>query len=56
MLRDTHGDLRAASLELTRLPEAWQPLTKLRTPTDYVLAAMRALDLPAGPAAGPATA
>jgi uncharacterized protein (DUF1800 family) len=39
--------LRAASLELTRLPEAWQPFTKLRTPQDYVIAVLRALDLPA---------
>ena len=48
VLRRTGGDLRAASLELTRLPEAWAPLTKLRTPTEYVFAAMRALDLPDG--------
>ncbi|HEY2134168.1 MAG TPA: DUF1800 domain-containing protein [Acetobacteraceae bacterium] len=47
VLRDTHGDLKAASLELIRLPEAWQPLTKLRTPQDYVISVLRALDLPA---------
>ncbi len=46
VLRATQGDLRAASLELTRIPEAWQPLTKLRSPTDYVVAVLRALDLP----------
>jgi uncharacterized protein (DUF1800 family) len=44
VLRDTRGDLKAASLELTRLPGAWQPLTKLRSPMDYVIAVMRALD------------
>lgn len=46
VLRKTNGDLKAASLELTRLPEAWQPLTKLRTPTEFIFATMRALDLP----------
>jgi uncharacterized protein (DUF1800 family) len=46
VLRGTHGDLKAASLELTRLPEAWAPLTKLRNPIDYVVAVLRALDLP----------
>jgi len=46
VLRRTRGDLKAASLELIRLPEAWQPLTKLRTPTEFIFAAMRALDLP----------
>ncbi len=47
VLRNTHGDLKAASLELIRLPEAWQPLTKLRTPAEFIFAIMRALDLPA---------
>ena len=46
VLRQTHGDLKAASLELTRIPEAWSPLTKLRSPSDYVVAVLRALDLP----------
>ncbi len=46
VLRSSHGDLKAASLELTRLPEAWQPLTKLRSPADYVVGVLRALDLP----------
>ena len=46
VLNRTHGDLKAASLELTRLPEAWQPLTKLRSPADYVLAVLRAADPP----------
>jgi uncharacterized protein (DUF1800 family) len=46
VLRETRGDLRAASLELIRLPEAWQPLTKLRSPRDYVISVSRALNLP----------
>ena len=48
VLRETQGDLKAASLELTRIPEAWQPLTKLRSPADYVVGVLRALDLPEG--------
>jgi uncharacterized protein (DUF1800 family) len=47
VLRDTRGDLKAASLELTRLPEAWQPLNKIRSPADYAVAVLRAMDLPA---------
>ena len=47
VLRDTGGDLRAASLALLTLDEAWTPLTKLRAPQDYVVAAMRAAELPA---------
>ena len=46
VLRDTGGDLRAASLELIRLPAAWTPLTKLRTPQELVLAALRGAALP----------
>ena len=46
VLHDTQGDLKAATLEVTRLPQAWTPLVKLRTPMDHVVAAMRALDLP----------
>ncbi len=47
VLRDTGGNLGAAALEVTRLPGAWQPLTKLRTPQDYVVATFRAAGLPA---------
>jgi uncharacterized protein (DUF1800 family) len=47
VLAGSRGDLKAAALELIRLPEAWQPLAKLRTPQDYVIAALRAVDLPA---------
>jgi uncharacterized protein (DUF1800 family) len=46
VLRDTRGNLLAASLELTRLPEAWTPLQKLRSPFEYVIAAVRALGQP----------
>ncbi len=46
VLRGTGGDLKAASLALLDIPEAWQPLTKLRTPFDYIIGVLRALDLP----------
>ena len=46
VLQDTNGDLGAAAAALVRLPEAWQPLTKLRTPQEFVLATLRAADLP----------
>ena len=47
VLHDTGGNLGAAALEVTRLPAAWQPLTKLRTAQELVLAALRASGLPA---------
>jgi len=47
VLHDTHGDLGAAALAVTRLPAAWHPLAKLRSPQDYGIACLRALDLPA---------
>ena len=47
VLRDTDGDLRQAALALVDLHAAWAPLSKLRGPQDYVLAALRAADLPA---------
>ncbi|PZW43056.1 uncharacterized protein (DUF1800 family) [Humitalea rosea] len=44
VLRDTGSDLGAAARALVRLPEAWAPpLTKLRSPQDYVLAIHRAV-------------
>ena len=46
VLHDSNGDLGQAALAVTSLPGAWQPLAKLRTPQDYVLAALRAADLP----------
>jgi len=45
-LRDTGGNLGAAAAALVREPAAWQPLAKLRTPWDYLLAAVRASGLP----------
>ena len=46
VLRDTGGDLGQAAGALVALPAAWKPLAKLRSPQDYVLAALRAIDLP----------
>jgi uncharacterized protein (DUF1800 family) len=43
VLRNSGGDLGAASKALIALPGAWAPLTKLRTPQDYVVATMRAV-------------
>ncbi len=48
VLRDTDGDLAAASTALLHLPAAWAPLGKLRAPLDFAVAALRALDLPEG--------
>jgi uncharacterized protein (DUF1800 family) len=42
VLRDTGGDLGAASAALVDLPQAWTPLTKLKTPFDYMVSALRA--------------
>ncbi len=44
VLRDTGGDLGQAAAALITLAGAWQPLAKLRSPQDYVLAALRAAD------------
>jgi uncharacterized protein (DUF1800 family) len=46
-LRDTSGNLGAAASSLITLDAAWQPGAKLRAPQDYVIACLRALDLPA---------
>lgn len=46
VLRDTGGDLGAASKALITVPGAWRGLTKLRAPLDFVLATLRAVDLP----------
>ena len=43
VLRETEGDLGATARALVDLPGAWQPLAKLRTPQEYVIAAMRAV-------------
>ena len=46
VLRDTRGDLGAAAAALVDLEGAWQPGTKLRTPLDFVVASLRAVDAP----------
>lgn len=46
VLRDTNGDLGAAAAALITLDAAWQPAAKLRSPQDFVVATLRALDLP----------
>jgi uncharacterized protein (DUF1800 family) len=43
VLRNNNGDLREAAMALVQLPSAWTPLTKLRTPQEYVVAVMRAV-------------
>ena len=43
VLRETDGDLGATARALVDLPSAWRPLTKLRTPQEYVIASMRAV-------------
>ncbi len=48
VLRDTRGDLGAATRALVRLDAAWDPpLAKFRAPYDYIVAVMRALEAPA---------
>jgi uncharacterized protein (DUF1800 family) len=42
VLAETDGDLRATALALIDLPEAWQPLTKLKTPLEYMVSVLRA--------------
>jgi uncharacterized protein (DUF1800 family) len=48
VLRDTQGDLLAASAALVDLPEAWVPEQKLKTPFEYVISTWRAAPPPAG--------
>ncbi len=43
VLRDTQGDLGAASAALVELPGAWVPAAKLRAPQDYVVGCLRAV-------------
>ena len=45
-LRDTGGDLGAAALAVTRVEAAWTPHAKLRSPMDFTVASLRAIDLP----------
>ncbi|HEY2619885.1 MAG TPA: DUF1800 domain-containing protein [Acetobacteraceae bacterium] len=46
VLHDSNGNLGAAAAALITSEPAWQPQTKLRTPLDYVVATLRALDAP----------
>lgn len=51
VLADTNGDLGAVSTALIDLPEAWTPLTKVKTPFDYAISLARAggiTDAPVG--------
>src|SRR5580658_430345 len=50
VLRDTGGDLGAASACLVNLNDAWTPGTKIRTPLDLVVASFRTLGVPLDPA------
>jgi uncharacterized protein (DUF1800 family) len=44
---DTDGDLTEVSRTLVTAPEAWDaPASKLRRPTDWLIGALRALDVP----------
>ncbi len=43
ILAGTQGDLGAATRALIALPQAWAPLTKLRSPQDFALSVLRAL-------------
>jgi uncharacterized protein (DUF1800 family) len=47
VLRETKGDLGAASAALVDLPGAWVPGQKLKTPFDYVISLLRAAPPPA---------
>ena len=42
VLSNTGGNLAAAANAVVGLPSAWVPMTKLRTPQDYVIAVLRA--------------
>ncbi len=45
VLRDTKGNLGAASAALVTLDAAWKPGTKLRAPIDLLIASVRALEV-----------
>ena len=44
VLRDTQGDLKAASAAVVEMPSAWVPAAKLRTPQEFAIACLRAVD------------
>jgi uncharacterized protein (DUF1800 family) len=60
VFRDTDGDLKSVSVALIDADESWTtPLTKMRTPEEFMLAALRAIDrMPddPGPILGPLAA
>ena len=45
-LRDSKGNLGMASAALVTLDDAWRPAAKLRTPMEYMVAGIRALEVP----------
>jgi uncharacterized protein (DUF1800 family) len=45
-LHRSGGDLAVAAAAVVREPDAWQPMTKLRTPLDYTVAVLRAANPP----------
>jgi uncharacterized protein (DUF1800 family) len=47
VLADSNGELAEAAAALIGLDAAWMPQTKLRTPLDYLIATLRALEAPA---------
>jgi uncharacterized protein (DUF1800 family) len=53
VFRDTDGDLKSVSLALIDADEAWSaPLSKMRNPQEFMMAALRAIDrMPDDPAA-----
>jgi uncharacterized protein (DUF1800 family) len=53
VFRDTDGDLKAVAIALVDADEAWTtPLAKMRTPEQFLLAALRAIDrMPEDPGA-----
>lgn len=50
VLADTSGDLGAVAQALVELPEAWVPLTKIKTPFDYTVSLLRAAGMSGAPA------
>jgi uncharacterized protein (DUF1800 family) len=52
VFHDTEGDLKAVANALIDSQEAWAPLSKMRTPEEFLLAAIRAIDrMPEDPGA-----
>jgi uncharacterized protein (DUF1800 family) len=49
ILTETKGNLGAAAAALIDLPEAWRPLTKIKTPFDYTVSLARAAGITNAP-------